>query len=114
MFRGQWNNHGLSSERGRSPQQLFALGMLEKRDTELTAVRDVFSTNGVPGQPEDSMFPENIEHLLGRTRVDVPNIQCPLSPEQQRSVGDMIDSSQHVTDHGLSLYVNARQNLPTL
>ena len=54
LFRGQWNNHGLSTEHGRSPRQLFVLGMLQNHGSTLTAVRDVFDSDGVPSAGESN------------------------------------------------------------
>lgn len=54
----QWNNHPLSSETNYSPRQLWVQGMLELRNSNLTAVRDV-----VNNEPEI----ENLDEVLKKT-----------------------------------------------
>ncbi len=110
VFRGQWNNHGLSTENGKSPLQLFVLGMLRNSNSSLTAVRDVFDNAGVPDFSDDLdvATPQNISALLGRTRVEVPPMDCPLSQEQQEHIKDMIDPLENTQDHGMSIYIRAR------
>ena len=111
LFCGQWNNHGLSTERGKSPTQLFVLGMLANHTSQLTAVRDVFDSHGVPAGVEATTVPADMAQVLGRTRVDVPGIECPLSEEQQQSVRDTINPLHESTDHGMSLYIQARRSV---
>ncbi|XP_046873034.1 uncharacterized protein LOC124465348 [Hypomesus transpacificus] len=43
LFCSQWNNHGLRTERNRSPLQLFVRGSLELQGRPLTAIRDLFA-----------------------------------------------------------------------
>jgi len=115
LFRGQWNDHGLSTEHGKSPTQLYVLGMLHNHTGSLTAVRDIFDRHGVPAGISSTIqpptVPADIAQILGRTRVDVPHIVCPLSEEQQHEITTSIDPLEPATDHGMSLYVNARQRL---
>ena len=112
LFRGQWNNHyGLSTENGKSPTQLFVLGMLTNHTSQLTAVRDVFDSHGVPASVEATTVPANTAQVLGRTRVDVPGIECPLSEEQQQTVRDNVNPLEESTDHGMALYIQARQSV---
>ena len=111
MFRGQWNGHGLSTEHGKTPTQLFVLGMLRNHRSQLTAVHDVFDSHGIPAGVAVTSVPPDIAQLLGRTRVDVPGIECPLSQEQQQAIRDSINPLEPSTDHGMSLYVNARRSL---
>ena len=43
LFCSQWNNHGLRTERNRSPLQLFVRGSLQLQGRPLTAIRDLFA-----------------------------------------------------------------------
>ena len=109
MFRGQWNNHGLSTEKGKSPLQLFVLGMLKNSNNELTAVNDVFNSDGQRQENVDVVTPDNVQSALGHTRVDLPVLTCPLPVQQQQEVKDYISTLQDNQDHGMSQYLSARR-----
>lgn len=88
--------------------------MLRNHTGSLTAVRDIFDTQGVPAGVSDRQpptVPADIAQILGRTRVDVPDIVCPLSEEQQHQLTTSVNPLEPATDHGMALYVNARQRL---
>ena len=108
LFRATWNNHGLSTENGKSPKQLFVLGMLKNANSQLTAVQDVFSSDGLPQPSNEIPTPEHIQSAIGRTRVDVPVVQCPLTPDQQQLLQDQVDPLEENHDHGMALYLRAR------
>ena len=109
MFRGQWNNHSLSTEKGKSPLQLFVLGMLKNSNNELTAVNDVLDSDGQLHENVDVVTPDNVQSALGHTRVDVPILTCPLPVQQQQEVKDYISTLQDNQDHGMSQYLSARR-----
>ena len=47
-FKASWNNHKLSTENQKTPNQLYILGMLRLFGSNYTAVRDFFEENTVP------------------------------------------------------------------
>ena len=89
--------------------------MLRHHTGSLTAVRDIFDTQGVlvgiQSYRQPPTAPADIAQILGRTRVDVPDIVCPLSEEQQHQLTTSVNPLEPATDHGMALYVNARQRL---
>ena len=50
-FRNAWNHHGVQTERGMTPNQLFTMGMLQLKNSGLTAM-DFFDVE------EDGLVPE--------------------------------------------------------
>ena len=44
-FKVSWNNHKLSTEKQKTPNQLYILGMLDLFGSEYTAVKDFFESN---------------------------------------------------------------------
>ena len=74
-------------------------------------MRDVFDSHGVHASVEATTVPVNTAQFLGRTRVDVPGIECPLSEEQQQTVRDNVNPLEESTDHGMALYIQARQSV---
>ena len=112
-FLGQWNYHGLSTEHGMNPRELFMSGMVERIGTNLTAVRDVFDRDGVPAAETSdgtNIIPANIEEILGRTRVEVPSLDCPLTQEQVEFIQGQLNAIPPlgVEDFGITHYLTAR------
>ena len=57
-FKNAWNHHGVRTERGMTPNQLFTMGMLQLKNSGLTAVDffDIIDDNY--GVEEDGLVPE--------------------------------------------------------
>lgn len=100
----QWNNHPLSSETNYSPRQLWVQGMLELRNSNLTAVTDV--VNNEPeienldeyGVEEDGPVPN-----LYSESVSVPESHIHLSEENERTLQHGI-AAVPLDDNGISAY----------
>ena len=103
----QWNDHPLPGEINYSPRQLWVQGMLELRNSNLTAVRDV-----VNNEPEI----ENLDEYGVEEEGPVPNLYSESVPVPHSSIhlseeNDII--LQHaiaavpLDDNGISAYVAA-------
>lgn len=106
-FKASWNNHKLSTENQKTPNQLYILGMLRLFGSNYTAVRDFFEENTVPydygvSEPEMAdpegegnvvVVPANAVTLSGECLVDLQTSVEPLSQDG---------------NHGISLYLRAR------
>lgn len=103
----QWNDHPISSETSYSPRQLWVQGMLELRNSNLTAVRDVvdnedevvnFEEYGIEEEgPVPNLYPES---------VSVPESSIHISEENERILQQEI-SSVPPDDNGIMRYIAA-------
>ena len=99
-FQEAWNNHGLRTEHGQTPNQLFTAGALRLRHSGLTAL-DFF--NAVPDSygVDGSASHEDSD----QEGVAVPPIEFSLTEEQfselQRTVNPLTESD----NMGVELYV---------
>ena len=60
-FKGQWENHPLSSEGNRSPLQLYTSGMLENELSGYAGVESVFDPENTPDYRFDPAGPFPVE-----------------------------------------------------
>ncbi len=107
-FRLSWNNHGLRTERGMNPQQLFTAGVLQMRHSGLVAV-DFFN------QVSDEYGSESDEESFGL--IDINDIEGVFIPESSLSPTELqlAELQEHVNpltyteDYGVSLYIETLQ-----
>lgn len=107
-FKRSWNNHKLSSEGNFTPQQLYIRGMFERFGTDDPAVQDVIDTQPIAetqyGVDLDGPSPEN----RSNNNVQVTEVTCPISDAQRTQLGELIRSLQPCPNHGISLYLAAK------
>ena len=103
-FKGQWNKHGLSTENGKYPEELFT-----HHSGDATAVRDVFDSDGIPAMTPPTGSSAGRDHIPGRTRVDVPRLDVMFSEDQLEAIKSSVDPLAVSEDHGMTLYLQARQ-----
>ena len=84
-FKCSWNNHKLSTEGNLTPQQLYLTGMFQRFGANDPAIRDVFDRNSID------------ETLFGA-----------ISDEQRAQLGEIVQSLQPCPNHGISLYLAAK------
>ncbi len=82
-FIQQWNSHGLTSEHGNSPYQLFTSGILESHGSQYTGVQAFMEDGrqeqeGADAERED----ENSDTHDYIQRPALSMIQCPLTQNQ--------------------------------
>ncbi|VDI06910.1 Hypothetical predicted protein [Mytilus galloprovincialis] len=73
IFLNQWNSHKLSSENGKTPNQLFLKGVLQQYHSESSAIKDLFNEIdddfGIDwGGPVPDTEDENIEVTIPETQ----------------------------------------------
>lgn len=101
-FRSTWNNHGVRTERGLTPHQLFTSGMLRLRNSGLIAM-DFFSTvDEAYGDEEEGLVSDNDDNDQG---VMVPQIAIDLTEEQLELLTENISPLECSEDYGINLYV---------
>lgn len=107
QFKGSWNCHGLRTEKGKTPNQLFTMGALRLRHSGRPAVdffeSDVFEDYGIE---EEGVAPE-----LESAEIIVPPIALEISREQLSELLGTTDPLQDSSDYGISLYAQALQLL---
>lgn len=79
-FKGQWENHPLSSERNLSPIQLYTAGMLENEHSGYAAVESLFYACSMHDYGFDPSAPVPLEEE--NYQVVVPETTVPLSGQQ--------------------------------
>ena len=57
-FRSTWNSHGIRTQEGSTPQQLFTTGMLRLRNSGLTAMDFFDGVSETNGQEEEGLVSE--------------------------------------------------------
>ncbi|CAH1781457.1 unnamed protein product, partial [Owenia fusiformis] len=104
-FIAQWNNQGLRTEHMATPTQLFIQGALAQANSNLVAMRDIFAPSTVRSDLESEV--ERIDE--DQPHVVVPDIGCPISPENFRSFQNLVDPLATTDDFGLSLFLQTLQ-----
>lgn len=105
QFKEAWNCHGLRTERGSTPNQLFTLGALRLRHSGLSAL-DFFET-----VTEEYGTEENGAALNNDEGVPVPRSPVELTQEQLLELHETVDPLQETDDYGISLYTQTVQLL---
>jgi len=106
---GSWNNHPMSTERNRSPRQLWHSGMTAAANSDYLAVQSVFANDqemnefGTGGGPIPDCDTDN--------DVEVPEVCFGLSDEQWQQVQESVEPLSDDGNHGVNLYVAALEVL---
>jgi len=116
MFCQQWNNHPLRTEHHQSPLQLFVKSALQLRNSNLTAIQDLFDADYTPSPASNSIASTTVQPALaagpqspldGEDQVHVPAVMCPISDVQlaavQQQINPLDDSKGPL---GLELYLS--------
>lgn len=103
-FKAYWNHHGIRTQSGMSPQQLFTSGMLRLQSSGLTAM-DFFDTveESYGDEEEGLIGNEMVDHDSGEG-VTVPPIPISLSDEETEQLSQQINPLECCEDYGLNLY----------
>lgn len=108
-FRNRWNNHKLSTEHQKTPNQLYILGMMQLYGSNYTAVKEFFESNDVDqdtyGVSEDLYATES----SGSDEVVVPEIRPGLSPACVADIRNRVDPLEQDDNHGISLYLRTKE-----
>lgn len=105
QFQNTWNNHGIRTERGNTPNQLFTRGTLRLRHSGMSAVDFFDNVTDDYGVEEDGLAPE----AEGGIEVSSPSIS--LTDQQVTALQRAINPLEDCTDYGISLYTRTIQLL---
>lgn len=101
-FMAYWNHHGIRTQAGMSPHQLFVAGMLKLQNSGLTAM-DFFDHVGESyGDEEEGLVGEDDENV--DNGVTVPPVSLDLRDEQIQQLREQIDPLEVSEDYGINLY----------
>ena len=113
-FKASWNNHKLSTEHQKTPNQLYILGMLRLFGANYTAVRDFFEDNTVP-EDYGVSEPETVDPVLPEENdVVVPTNTVQLSGECLIELQGSVQPLSQDGNHGITLYMQAREIITRL
>ena len=111
-FMSYWNHHGIRTQSGMSPHQLFTTGMLRLRNSGLTAMDCFDSVNESYGDEEEGLVGDDEDDC--EDGVTVPPLSIDLSDEQMQQLRDQVNPLEDCEDYGLNLYQCAITFLNTL
>ena len=100
QFSQGWNSHGIRTEHGMSPNQLFIRGLLLLRESNLTALDYFNNVNDHYGVDED----DTIEEDNNDEGVTIPRSLIQLSDEQMRELRSRVNAQGDDGNHGITLY----------
>lgn len=103
QFKLSWNSHGVRTERGKTPNQLFTEGALRLRNSGQIAVDFFNSASELYGVDfeDESIPPDDDPENAG---VVIPTIQVNISDEQVEELKTTIDPLSDSDDYGLDIY----------
>ncbi|XP_052100190.1 uncharacterized protein LOC127734390 [Mytilus californianus] len=104
IFLNQWNNHKLSSENGKTPNQLFLKGVLQQYHSESSVIKDLFNEIdddfGIDwGGPVPDTEDENIEVTIPETQFHL------LDTSLQELRTQVFPLLENRNDFGISEYL---------
>lgn len=100
-FRNQWNHHGLSTQGGHTPLQLWQRGVLNNAGLNNTAINDIFEVDQVFGIEEDGPLPE----LETTNNVVVPLNNIVINETTMNMIQDTFDPLESDGNHGIDLFI---------
>lgn len=99
-FRDQWNNHGLSTQGGHTPLQLWQQGVLHNAGLD-TTVNDIFEVDFDFGIEEDGPLPE----LQMANNVIVSQNTIVLNDTTMNIIHGSVNPLENDGNHGIDLFL---------
>lgn len=100
-FRNQWNNHALSTERYRTPLQLWFTGIIRHAGQDITGVNDVFA----PLQPQGTAYRETPPELQFNSVVEVPDSDFHVNDTTMEEIRHTFDPLGDDGNYGINVFV---------
>jgi hypothetical protein len=107
-FRQAYNNHGLSSERGWTPIQMWTNSMIDVTNRSQTHVQELFNAD-IADYGIDAHAPLAQENEVENEGVHVPDTAVPLDAEQLASLDIIMQNGNRHENYGIDLYLTVRQ-----
>lgn len=110
QFVGSWNHHPIRTAHNKSPYQLFSSGLLQLRNSGLTAL-DIFeNVDSTYGIDEDAPVPSHSDASI----IEVPHCAYQISDIDLASLKLAIDPLQQSNEYGIDVYERTLQFLNRL
>ena len=106
-FKDAWNHHGVRTEKGMTPNQLFSSGMLRLKHSGLTAMDFFDIVDDNYGVEEEGLVPGEDDD----EGVEVPRNTLQLSEQQFQELHEAVNPLADSDDYGISIYINTLQYL---
>lgn len=112
-FKGAWNNHKLSTEQGRTPNQLYIQGMLRLFGSNYRNVNEFFEPDSIDEEQYGTNVPETGE-VISENRdnnVSVPSIEVDLPSACLTELRGITENSLASVDtkHYIPMYVECKR-----
>lgn len=107
QFLDAWNNHGVRTERGQTPNQLFTSGSLRLRNSGLAALDFFDSVPETYGIDSDLGVPDNDED--DEEGVEVLPTELDLSPENITELQSSVNPLSESEEYGVDLLMQTLQ-----
>lgn len=108
-FRNMWNNHGLSTEGGQTPLQLWHRGIVSHIGHDTIAVSSVFESDD--HIDNDDNGPELVPELETRNNVVVPDNSYQPNETTLLTIQQTFDPLHEDENHGIDLFLALLQFL---
>ena len=100
-----WNSHGIRTEQGLSPNQLFTAGVLRLRRSNLTAFDSFNMVDDNYGIDEDDSVADNTNEVEDNNEgVSILRSTVQLSGEQFRELQSLVNSHANDNNYEINLY----------
>ena len=120
-FRSGWNNHGMSTERGKSPKKLWISGTLDGNRSGQFGVTNVICSPMTHEETEiygvelsantfDLFDHDNVSDEAN-DEADVTDVDLGLSEEQKQHLREISNPNESFNDYGISLYLKIREEI---
>lgn len=103
QFKEAWNCHGLRTERGKTPNQLFTAGLLRLRYSGLDAVDLFEDVSDEYGESEEGGS-HNEEAVDDDQGASVPQLSVSITPMQLSRIREAVNPFSEDSEYGISLY----------
>lgn len=98
-FREQWNNHGLSTQGGQTPLQLWHMGIVNNVGLPSNYIFHVDHTFGID---EEGPLPE----FQTNNNVIIPHNNVTINEMAMNFIQRTVDPLHNDRNHGINLFVN--------
>ena len=109
QFVEAWNNHGVRTEHGQTPNQLFTVGSLQLRNAGLTALD--FFDQVTDNYGIDSDLGVSIASDEDDEGVEVPQTELEISDDQIAELQSLVNPLEESLEFGVDLYLRVLQPL---
>ncbi|MEQ2238673.1 hypothetical protein ILYODFUR_035583, partial [Ilyodon furcidens] len=99
-FRNQWNNHGLSTQNGQTPLQLWHTGVINNMAQQNTAVDSIFELHENFGVDHAGPLPD----IQTRNNVVIPDIDVGINDTALNLMHRTFDPLQNDGNYGIDLF----------